>query len=99
VTPCDVSAAVSQQIFWRRMRAGWTQAELARRMTDVGCHFTREIVAKLEARRRRDMTVDELVAAAAAFGVSPAELLTSALERPFEGVGALYRPWRTDDEQ
>lgn len=55
-----------------RKSFGWSQGELANR-SEVSAH----VVANLESRRKVDMTLDELILIADAFGVSPGFLLGS----------------------
>lgn len=54
---------------------GWTAQRLADEMTTAGIDWNRGVVTKLETGRRENITVDELVALAALFGVSPMELI------------------------
>ena len=57
-----------------RNRHGWSQGELARRMTDVDVPWQRSTVAKIEGGMRQ-VTADELVALAFVLGVPPMALL------------------------
>ncbi len=57
-----------------RMRPRLTVAELAERIQQLGRPITRQALSDIEAERRR-VDVDDLVAIAAALGVSPATLL------------------------
>jgi transcriptional regulator with XRE-family HTH domain len=65
---------VADQIQTVRLRKGWTQQELADRVTQLGMPMGRAVILKIE-RKRRHVTVDELVALSAALEVSPLFLL------------------------
>jgi transcriptional regulator with XRE-family HTH domain len=58
----------------RRIR-GWSGEELARRMTEQGVSWRREIVANLENGRRGHVSVDEWLTLAQVFEVPAAQLL------------------------
>ncbi|MCP2628126.1 helix-turn-helix domain-containing protein [Mycolicibacterium smegmatis] len=61
----------------KRFRAelrGWTLADLAERMTEVGRPMTANTLSAIETQARR-IDVDDLIALAAALGISPAALL------------------------
>jgi transcriptional regulator with XRE-family HTH domain len=66
-----------------RQRRGWTAAALAERCAEIGApEITRSVIANLETgrpgpdgRRRRDVTIDELLTLAYALDVPPADLL------------------------
>ncbi|MGA5472535.1 helix-turn-helix domain-containing protein [Streptomyces arboris] len=60
-----------------REARGWEQRELAERLTQAGRPMTQPIVSRIESGTRR-VDVDDLVALAAVFGVSPAVLLPAA---------------------
>jgi transcriptional regulator with XRE-family HTH domain len=82
-TMSDVVAARLQQL---RKRRGWTARQLAEACAATGSpQLTENVIANIEAgrrdehgRRRRDVTVDELVAFARALDVSVGLLLWSA---------------------
>ncbi|HQZ33839.1 MAG TPA: helix-turn-helix transcriptional regulator [Ilumatobacteraceae bacterium] len=66
---------LAQRVTEMRGRLQWSQDELARRMTAYGLPWSRTTVAKVESESRQ-VTVDEFVALALVFGVTPAALLT-----------------------
>jgi transcriptional regulator with XRE-family HTH domain len=70
--PSEVLAA---RLLDLRNRHGWTQAELADRMTSYGWSWDRTTVAKIEARQRQ-VSVDEFVALSFVLGVPLAALVT-----------------------
>ena len=59
-----------------RERRRWTTDDLSRRLTEAGYPLAQSGVARLESGGRR-ITVDDLEALAAVFGVHPAALLSS----------------------
>jgi transcriptional regulator with XRE-family HTH domain len=65
---------VAHRVRELRDRRGLSQAELARRLTELGLRFDRITVAKIE-RGNRNVKVGEAVQLAAALGVSPSALL------------------------
>jgi transcriptional regulator with XRE-family HTH domain len=96
-TMSDVVAARVQQL---RKRRGWTARQLAEACAATGSpQLTENVIANIEAgrrdkqgRRRRDVTVDELVAFARALDVSVGLLLWSATPQaqpPFGPPGTL----------
>jgi transcriptional regulator with XRE-family HTH domain len=80
------SNVLSARVTQLRNRKGWTQDDLAARMTELGWSWVRSTVAKVELGTRQ-VTVDELVSLAAAFGVSPVVLLV-----PSESGSVLAAP-------
>jgi transcriptional regulator with XRE-family HTH domain len=67
---------VARRVKETREARGWTQAELARRLEDIGvAGASRPTVSKLEGGRYRGVSVDDLIAYAGALGVSPTDLL------------------------
>lgn len=64
------SASVARNIKRLRRIRGWTAADLAREVTASGVPWIRQVVSCVENGRRR-ITVDELAALGAAFGVEP----------------------------
>jgi transcriptional regulator with XRE-family HTH domain len=67
-----------------RERRDWTTDELSRRLTAAGYALAQSGVVRMETGTRR-ITVDDLEALAAVFGVEPAELLPAARpNRPTE---------------
>ncbi|WP_158642423.1 helix-turn-helix domain-containing protein [Actinomadura sp. WAC 06369] len=80
-TPSDIVGARVRAV---RQRRGWTAAQLAERCTEHGApEITASVVTDLETgrrdkdtkRRRRNITVDELLALACALDVAPVHLL------------------------
>lgn len=71
-----------------REARGWEQRELAERLTAAGRPMSQPIVSRIESGARR-IDVDDLVALAAVFGMSPAALLPAA--EPDEGAGPRRR--------
>jgi transcriptional regulator with XRE-family HTH domain len=76
------------EVFARRLKAvrkaagNVSQAELSRRLAEIGYNLSRSQIADLESEdpeRRRRVTVDDLLAIAAALGVAPLHLIV-----PFE---------------
>lgn len=70
-----IAARVADRMRSLRGARGWTAQHLADAMTAAGVGWNRGVVTKLETGRRENITVDELVALAALFGVSPMELI------------------------
>lgn len=66
---------VAERIKWLRSRRGWSGADLATELQDLGINWSQSIVANLESGRRPYVTVDELFALARALGVSPMALV------------------------
>jgi transcriptional regulator with XRE-family HTH domain len=80
-TPSDI---VSDRVRQVRRKRGMTMADLAERCTNLGMpHLSVSAISNIETgrrdkktgRRRRDVTVDELLVLAAALNVSPVNLL------------------------
>lgn len=80
-TPSDVVGARVRAV---RRRHGWTAAQLAERCAEIGAtEITSSVVTDLETgrrdkttgRRRRNITVDELLVLACALDVAPVHLL------------------------
>jgi transcriptional regulator with XRE-family HTH domain len=68
------------EVFARRLREtrrarGWTQAELAQRVTEVGRPLSRAAVMQIES-GRRGVQLDEAIALAAVLHAVPAQLLS-----------------------
>lgn len=67
---------LAERIKYERERRGWSPAELARAMTQVGCSIATSAIYKIEDDEKpRKISVDELVAAAEVFEVEVAELM------------------------
>jgi hypothetical protein len=64
----------------------WSGARLAREMTEIGVAWNRGVVAKLETGRRETVSVDELVALARAFNVSPLTPLSGVAGHSRDGA-------------
>lgn len=90
----DIAAARIREV---RRKRGLTAAQLAKRCADIGAsEITAQSVSNIETgrrdkegRRRRFVTVDELVALAVALEVAPVHLLSQALppeELPLPGA-------------
>jgi transcriptional regulator with XRE-family HTH domain len=68
--------SLARRIAYERDRRGWTNEGTAKRLTDVGCPIQGSAIYKIEkGTPRRRISVDELVAFAAVFEVSAADLL------------------------
>lgn len=71
------SVVLAERLLAFRNRHGWSQADLAARMSECGYSWDRTTVAKIErAQNARQVNVDELVSLAWVLGVSPPALLT-----------------------
>lgn len=68
------SEVVADQLGYIRQRKGWTQEQLAEAVSAIGVKMDRTVVAKIET-RKRNVTIDDLFALAAALEVSPVALL------------------------
>lgn len=75
--PAEVLA---KKVLELRNRRGWTQDELAKRMTKLGVAWGRTTIAKVE-HGDRQVTVDELICLARALNTQPAALLTDDVEQ------------------
>jgi transcriptional regulator with XRE-family HTH domain len=70
---------VGRRIERERERRGWSHAALAERMSAAGCSMRAATIVRIErADDPRPITVNELSAFAAVFGVTPAALLSHA---------------------
>ncbi len=69
-TPSEIFAG---EVRATRERKGWTQQQLASRLSALDCPIDRSTIAKIESGKRR-VSLDEAFAFAAALGVSPAAL-------------------------
>lgn len=90
--PSDI---VGQRIKELRRRIGWTAQQLGDRLTEAGLgkKITAATISNMETgrrvngRRQRHLTIEEVVALAYVFGVGPGELLVSPMfEEPYEIV-------------
>jgi transcriptional regulator with XRE-family HTH domain len=83
-----------------RRHLGWSARELGERCAATGlATFDRDAVASLETGRRQDVTVDQLVALAAALHTSPLALLVEPQESPgrafADRLDDIARAWST----
>jgi|SRR5829696_3443962 len=79
----SASNTVAQRVQELRKRRGWSVARLADECAKVGApQLTANVLTNLLSRRqrRRDLTVEEVGALAAVFGVPPARLLPELVE-------------------
>ena len=74
-----VSTAVTTEIRRLRMERDWSTAAMARKVSAAGLDTNSQNVRDLESGRRREVSVDMLLAYAGAFGISPMELLNGQL--------------------
>jgi transcriptional regulator with XRE-family HTH domain len=68
------STVVAKQVVAIRKRREWTQADLADRLAEIGYTMTRSVLAKVEAGHRQGVGINDVLALAAALGVSPVHL-------------------------
>jgi transcriptional regulator with XRE-family HTH domain len=78
--------AVARRVREVRVKRGLSGGKLADRMTALGIRWDRSIVANLESGRRGQLSVDELLALAAALNVAPVHLLVAPedYDAPYE---------------
>ena len=75
----DSTAVIAANMKRLRRSREWTAEQLGAQMHKHGVAWNRQIVAKLEIGRRASVSVDELLALAAVFGVEPMKLLQEDL--------------------
>src|SRR5690606_3552306 len=75
-----------------RKGRGWSAERLAKEMSKVGVPWERMVVTKLETRRRKSITVEELLALAYVLDVAPVYLLLPVND---ERAPYAYTPDRT----
>ncbi|MDQ3619295.1 MAG: helix-turn-helix transcriptional regulator [Actinomycetota bacterium] len=75
----NLNHLVSRSIRHARDEAGWTQEQLAVRMSRAGCDWTRAVCAYAES-GDRNITVDEVLALSVVFGTTPAYWLAPHAE-------------------
>jgi transcriptional regulator with XRE-family HTH domain len=78
--PGPVGACLGLSLFRLRMRNEWSQREVAERATEQGRYMTGYTVMNIERGHRR-IDVDDLVALAKVFHVTPAALISNAIPR------------------
>lgn len=93
----SAEAIAGRQCRALRMKRGWSQTDLARRMSARGFEMSQTTVAKLE-NGKRPLRVDELVELAGIFGTGIVELLTTDetvgdVVRDHEVAYAINRVW------
>ena len=71
--PAQVAA---RRVVEARESRGWSQAELARRLEEIGYPKSASTLSKLESGSYRNVSLDDAFALAAALGLSPVHLLT-----------------------
>jgi transcriptional regulator with XRE-family HTH domain len=79
----SASSTVAHRVQQLRKRRGWSVARLAKECAKVGAdQLTANVLTNLLSRRqrRRDLTLEEVGALAAAFDVTPARLLPDIIE-------------------
>jgi transcriptional regulator with XRE-family HTH domain len=95
---------VARRIAYERKRRGWSNAELARRMTDAGCPINQSAIQKIEhGTPRRTISLDEAHALVEVFGLKriedlervPEELVHEDLRVFVEGADSLREDVRT----
>lgn len=92
---------VARRVQELRRKRGLTAAALAERMTGLGVPWDRSIVANLESKRRRSLSVEELLALALALNVAPVHLMVPPDDpgEPYQvtptisGTRSLVRQW------
>lgn len=111
-TPSDV---VASRVRALRTRRGWSAKELETRCAAVGAkQITAAVIANIETgrrgpgrERRREVTIDEVLALALAFGISPMQLMQPEIDdyvsisvtSLFHVVPIAYNPWLTGERQ
>ncbi len=92
-----VSDAVAENIREARKRRGWKPADLAARCAEVGAEFvTENVIENIESgrrkngERRRDITIDELLAISCALGIPPAALFPELGDGPGDLDAGLF---------
>lgn len=70
---------IARNMLTLRRARGWTTERLAQELGGKGVQWKRGVVTKLETGRRESVSVDELLALGAVFGVEPMMLVRSNL--------------------
>lgn len=100
------SSTVAERVRALRAERGWSQEELAAKLREVGLlHFDRQIVANLEYKRRKYVSLEELLGFAYVLNVPPVLLFlpvgTTDEVEPLRGMRAhpaRILSWVTGDE-
>jgi transcriptional regulator with XRE-family HTH domain len=111
-TPSDV---VASRVRTLRTRRGWSGKELQARCAAVGAkHITAAVIANIETgrrgpsgERRREVTVDEVLALALALDVSPIQLIQPEIDDDvsisvtslIHAVPTAYNPWLMGEQK
>lgn len=107
----DGAKIVAANVIDLRRRKGWSLDDLAARMSEIEYPMARSTINKIENNARdgvgrnkkpidrRKVTVDDVLALARAFEVSPDELLTSADGVAARDVVALLEKWSQLEQQ
>ncbi len=90
-------AAVAQRVRQLRRRQGMSASHLAELCEETAPTLTRSTIAKIESGIRSGITIDELVALAAALGVSTEELLAPGRSASRAGEHRQGAPQRMAD--
>lgn len=78
--------AIGRAVKDLRLTKGWTQDALSRRLKERGLDWSRERVAAVEADRREDLTLTELLLLGDALGVTLSRLCNGAAEIELDGT-------------
>jgi transcriptional regulator with XRE-family HTH domain len=87
-----VSETFTQAMREERERRRWSQAELARRVTDLGHPLDNSRLSRLESGQVKKVTLDDAIAIAAALDVPPLSLLMPAYPEDVELAPKLHLP-------
>jgi transcriptional regulator with XRE-family HTH domain len=80
--PIGAEDIVARRVAYERRRRDWSNAELAKRMTDAGCPLNQSAIQKIEkGMPRRTISLDEALAFAEVFGLTLDELRSFPEER------------------
>lgn len=100
-----ISTRLQDRICALRHSRGLTREQLAAKLTEFGFPTTTATVGYWETHRRKNVTVDELVALSGVFGTTPALLLGSSCFQchgappagfTCNGCGATSTDWESD---
>jgi transcriptional regulator with XRE-family HTH domain len=87
-------SVVAEEILRLRRRREWTQQAFAERLSELGMPMDRSVIAKIETKKRQ-VSIDELFAIAAALEVSPMSLViphAGASQDPYSVVPSYDSP-------